>query len=349
MQVGRTGICLTAVIWVFLALAPVLFDEWRISQLSQYMTYGIFAISLALVWGQGGMLCFGQAMFFGIGAYLMALTTLGKLPFLGTSQAIGMLLAILGPALAAFIFGYVLFRGRGLSGAFFAIVTLSAAVIMEIGARHWRFIGGFNGLLGVPPLQAPWRQGHEAYLSTGETFYVVFVVALAAYLLMLRVQRSPFGTVLASIRGNEDRTRYFGYDVSRYKIAAFTLSGGVAGCAGALFAAQLGFVSPTLTGFGLSTEVLIWTAVGGRSVLMAAFLGAILVRGIEGMLFGVLGNYWLMALGVIFIVTVVVAPRGLFGRILALPLPSRLAIRQGSPPQEDWPSGKDRPRRTKVG
>jgi aspartate kinase len=84
-------------------------------------------------------------------------------------------------------------------------------------------------------------------------------------------------------------------------------------------------------------------------VLMAAFLGAILVRGIEGMLFGVLGNYWLMALGVIFVLTVVVAPRGLFGRFLALPLPGRLVIRQGSPPQEDWPSGKGRPGRKKVG
>lgn len=323
MATGRHGIWLTAAIWLLLALAPVVLDDWRIGQLAQYMTYGIFALGLALIWGQGGILSFGQAIFFGLGAYLMALTTLGKLDVLGRSQEIGIALAIMLPALAANLAGRVLFGGRGLSGAFFAIVTLSAAVIVEIAARHWRFIGGFNGLLGVPPLEAPWRSGYDAPLSTVELFYFVLISALAVYLLVLWVQRSPFGTVLASIRGNEDRTRFFGYDTAAAKTAAFTLAGAISGYAGALFTAQFGFVSPTVAGFGLSTEVLIWTAVGGRGVMMAAFLGAILVRGVEAALFGILGNFWLMALGLAFIVTVVVAPEGLFGRLLALPPPRR--------------------------
>ena len=148
---------------------------------------------------------------------------------------------------------------------------------------------------------------------------LLYAIVLVVYLMLLVIERSPFGTVLRTIRGNEYRTGFFGYDVAEYKTVAFTVSGAVAGLAGALFTAQFGFVSPALIGFALSTEVLIWTAVGGR--------GALLVRSVEGVLSENLGNYWLLILGLLFVVTVVVAPRGLFGVVLSLPLPRRLTRR----------------------
>ena len=160
-----------------------------------------------------------------------------------------------------------------------------------------------------------------------ETFYAIFAIVLAVYLGLLAIERSPFGTVFRAIRDNEQRTGFFGYRVTDYKTVAFTISGAVAGLAGALFTLQFGFVSPALIGFALSTEVLIWTAVGGRGVLLAAFLGAVLVRSVEGVLSENLGNYWLLILGLLFVLTVVVAPRGLFGVVLSLPLPRRLAGR----------------------
>jgi ABC-type branched-subunit amino acid transport system permease subunit len=236
---------LTALVWAALLLAPLVLDEWRVSQLAQLLTYGIFALSLAFIWGQAGILCFGQAIFFGIGAYVMALVTLGKFPMFGASQWTGMLLASATAGVAAALLGLFLFRGRGLSGAHFAIVTL-------------------------------------------------------------------------------------GYDVLSAKLFAFTVSGGVAGLAGALFTAQFGFVSPPLLGFALSTEVLIWVAVGGRGVLLGALLGAILVRTVENTLSDSLGEYWLLAMGLLFIVIVVFAPEGLFGRLLRLPPPRRLS--KMSPP-----------------
>ena len=109
------------------------------------------------------------------------------------------------------------------------------------------------------------------------------------------------------------------------KPSAWRLSASVAGLAGGLFVTQFGFVSPALIGAALSTEVLIWTAVGGREVLLAAFLGALLVRSVEGALSDRLGYYWLLALGALFVATVVFFPAGLLGRLLALPLPRRLA------------------------
>ncbi len=320
MSTRYLGVVLTIAVWVALAGVPLFADEWSVSQLGQYLTYGILAMSLSFIWGQVGILCFGQAIFFGLGGYMMGLTTLERFTWFGGSQVAGLLLATFVPALAAYVLGKLLFVGRGLSGAFFAIVTLCAAFIVEISAQRIDFIGGFDGLLGVPPLEFGWRQGDEM-LSANETFYVVLGSALLIYLLVLFIQRSPLGVVLAAIRNNEPRTASFGYRTTSYKVLAFTISGAMAGYAGALFTAQFGFVSPAVIGTALSTEVLIWVAVGGRAVLMAALLGVVLVRSVESVLSTALGPYWLLTLGVFFILTVVVMPEGVFGRLMRLPLP----------------------------
>jgi branched-chain amino acid transport system permease protein/urea transport system permease protein len=199
------------------------------------------------------------------------------------------------------------FLGKGLSGAYFAIVTLCAAVVVEALAQQWSFIGGFNGLLGIPPLGAPWRSATHGYLTPVENYLFMLAVAVLVFLGLLGVVRSPIGTVLAAIRDNDQRTAFFDEDVSRFKVWAFVVSG----LAGGLFVTQFSFVAPSLIGFGLSIEVLIRIAVGGRNVLMAAFLGALLVRSVEGALSDRLGNFWLLVLGVLFVVTVVLMPNGL--------------------------------------
>lgn len=316
-MVPRLSLLLSLGFGMALVLAPLVLDDWRLSQLAQLLTYGLFALSLAFIWGQAGILCFGQAIFFGVGAYLMALVTLGEFPLLGDSQWTGLLLAMLGAGAVAFALGVFLFGGRGLTGAHFAIVTLCASVVVEIAARRWDFIGGFNGLLGVPPLVVPWERD-DIYLTSMETYFLILAIVGLTYLLLLWLSRSPLGTLLAAIRSNEDRTRFLGFDVTAAKLFAFCLSGMVAGLAGALFTAQFGFVSPPLVGFALSTEVLIWVAVGGREVLLAAVAGAMLVRWGENLLSDRLGQYWLLAMGLLFIIVVIVAPRGLFGRLMDL-------------------------------
>jgi hypothetical protein len=158
---GFLGVNLTVLVWVLLFLAPLALDEWTVSQFGQYLTYGILAMSLAFIWGQVGILCFGQAIFFGLGAYLMALTTLEKFTWFGGSQIMGLLLATVGPAIAAYILGKMLFVGRGLSGAFFAIVTLCAAVVVEIVAQRIEFIGGFVGCAAFVCGLARWRHDDD--------------------------------------------------------------------------------------------------------------------------------------------------------------------------------------------
>jgi len=267
------------------------------------MAYGIFAMALAFIWGQAGILSFGQAIFFGIGGYCMGLVTLGQLPLVGDSTFAGLLLA-----LARTRLGGRLFCHR-----------------YPVRGRHRRDTrGGFNGLLGIPPFLVPWRTEADAYLTPTEIYFLMLAASLVVYLVLSYIIWSPVGTVLAAIRDNDQRTAFFGYNIVSYKVGAFVVSALVSGLAGALFVKQFGFAAPSLIGFGLSAEVLIWVAVGGRNVLLAAFLGALLVRSVEGELSDRLGDYWLLALGMLFVLTVVLMPTGLFGRILMPPVPKRL-------------------------
>jgi branched-chain amino acid transport system permease protein/urea transport system permease protein len=322
---------LTIGIWIALFTAPLWLGEWQLSELTQFLCYGLFAMSLAFVWGQAGLLCFGQAIFFGIGAYLMAVITKGMIPGVPDVTALGLLAAVLVPGLIAILAGALMFQGRGLSGAYFAIVTLCAALIAERAASHWAFIGGFNGLLDVPPLRIGLGAKPVEPLAPISGYYVMAGAAACAYGLLIWLERSPLGTALRAIRDNEVRTSYFGFNVASFKTLAFAASACVAGFAGGLFATQFGFVSPALIGVPLSTEVLIWAALGGREVLLAAFLGAIVVRSVESALSEALGYYWLLVLGMLFVASVIVFPRGLLGRLLSLPPPSRMLRAAVSP------------------
>lgn len=311
----------TLAVWVVLAALPLVLGLWELAMFSQLLIYGIAAISLAFIWGQGGLVSFGQALFFGAGAYAMSLTAKGMLPGIPESPWLGLLFAVAAGAVFGALTGVALFFGKGLRTAYFGIITIAAAVIAERVATNWRYIGGFNGLLDVPPLPLPGGLDSADPL-TG--YLLVLGFALLAFLFLLAVERSPYGTVLRGIRCDERRIMSLGYFVPLWKVLALAISGGVAGLAGGLFATQFSFVSPAVIGLALSTEILIWAAVGGKAVLMAAFIGAIIVKYMEGYLSETIGNYWLLVTGIAFIAVVVLFPEGLLGRIFKLPPPARL-------------------------
>lgn len=316
----RTTI-LTALVWLGFALLPLFIETYYVGQLSLFIVYGIFAMSLALIWGQIGLICFGQAVFFGIGAYTMAIITKGMVPGLEgfTSSYGGLVVAAVLAAMFANVLGRFLFYGKGVAGANFAIVTLAISIIAERLAVNWDFIGGFNGLSYIPPIDLGLAGASFNLLDRIRFYYFVFAMAIAIYFALSVLTRSTYGSVLRAIRDSEERTTFFGYDTVSYKLSMFTLSAGIAGFAGALFVTQLSFASPSLLGFTLSTEVLIWVALGGKTVLLAAFLGAIIVRMVESVLSQTLGYYWLLALGIIFVVSVLFFPRGLLGAVLMPP------------------------------
>jgi ABC-type branched-subunit amino acid transport system permease subunit len=307
-------------VWGGLAALPLFMGAWQVGQIAQYLTYGIFAMSLALIWGQCGLLSFGHAVFFGLGAYAMSLTTLGMLPgwLAGwTSSYLGVVLALVVPAIVANILGRFLFYGRGLQGAQLAIVMLAVAVVAERVMTRWSYAGGMNGLMSVPPVNlGAFGLVYELY-DPLPLFYGTLIAALVVYVLLEALVRSRRGVVLRAVGADEARTGFLGHDTRSVKLAVFTLSAAVAGFAGGLFAGQFGFVSPPLIGFGLSTEVLIWVALGGRRALITAFLGAIVVRLAENALGDLLGPAWLLGLGLLFVLCMIFLPRGLLGEVYA--------------------------------
>ena len=311
-------LCLS--IWGLLLLAPLL-PGLDLNRLTQLLSYGLFAVSLAFIWRQAALLCFGHALFFGVGAYLAALTSKGMIPGLPESAWLGVIFAVFGGGLIATVIGLALFIGRVVKGAFFGIITLCAGVIAERIATNWDAIGGFNGLLDVPP---PPLWGGLDMLDPISGYLIVLLIVSFMTALLAFFAASPWGSVLRSIGADETRAATFGYSVARHKVAAFALGGAVAGLAGGLFAGQFGFVAPSTLGFTLSTEVLIWVAIGGRQSLTAALVGAILIKYLEGFLSDALGQYWLLVLGLVLVFVVMYFPRGLLGGVLSNAIPARL-------------------------
>jgi ABC-type branched-subunit amino acid transport system permease subunit len=286
--------------------------------LAIYFAYALLAVSLAFVWGHVGLLSLGHAVYFGIGAYAMSVVTLGMLPGLPglRSTWVGFLAAVLASGAAAAVLGWFFFASRGLRGAFLGIVTLALAVIVERIATRSTWLGGLNGLLNVPPITLGLNGGGPEVYDPLTLYYVMLGVLAAVLAAMRLVVRSRFGIVLAAIRENELRAWTLGHDVRRLKMRAFALSGAVAGLAGALFVVQFGFASPSLIGFALSADVLIWVALGGRGALIAAALGAIAARLLEVRLAATLGELWPLALGLAFMACVILLPNGLFGEAI---------------------------------
>ena len=246
------GIGLVGVIGIaFLVLVPRLFELDVVLELTVYMIMAILALSLALIWGYGGILCFGQSAFFGLGAYTYAIAMFN----IGEST-IPLLLAIILPAAFAALLGYFMFYGR-ISDVYLGVITLTVTLILfnsvnstagpefRIGSAR---LGGFNGIPGIPPLNFPGNK--SAPIDLEGMFYLATVSLLATYFGLRLLLASRFGRIIVGIRENERRAELLGYDPRAYKLATFTIGGALAGFAGCLFANRGNFVSPTI--FGLA-------------------------------------------------------------------------------------------------
>ena len=294
---------------------PIFGQEYAIEQVTQYFIYGIFAMSLDIIWGYVGIFSFGHAVFFGLGGYFMTLVTKQMIPYITVfhSTYAGLIFGIGMPALFAVLLGYFLFYSR-IAGPYFAILMLAICVIFERIAVDWYYVGGFNGIYDIPPLtlSIPGIFAFEI-IQPILLYYVILGITVGSYIFCYRVVRSPFGSILSAIKDNEERVEFFGYNIPRYKIKIYAISAGIAGLAGALFAAVFSYVGPTIIGFVMSTEVLIWVILGGKGTLIGAMLGAILVRSLEAFLSDIMAYYWILLLAFILIICVMFFPKGVFG------------------------------------
>lgn len=259
--------------------APFYVDLFQLMQLTVFAAMAILALSLGFIWGYGGILCFGQTSFFGLGAYAYAIAAIN----FGDSTP-ALVIAILVPVIFAALLGYFMIYG-GISDVYLGVITLTVSLILlnlvnstagdfyKIGNAR---LGGFNGIPGVPTINMP---GNSGYILSPEQAWVLTGLALIVVYLGLRALiASTFGRVIIAIRENETRAALLGYDPRIYKLLTFMIGGAVAGFAGALYVNWGAFVSPTIFALGLSAQIIIWVIIGGRGTLIGPIIGCLLVQ-----------------------------------------------------------------------
>ena len=298
---------------VALALFPLVGGKFGVDLVTKMMVFAIFALSLELLVGQVGLVCFGQAAFFGIAAYAAVRLTPQSAP-----ASIGWLLpaAVLASGAYALFMGSLSIRTRGV---YFIMVTLAFSQMAYYVAHDTPLGGGTDGIyLSLVPTFA--IAGFELVdLSKARPFYYFALFMLAAVFAALALLlRSRFGRALAGIRVNEQRMRAAGFSTYPYKLAAFVISGMVAGVAGFLFAVKDGFVNPELMGWNVSGTVLMMIILGGIGSLHGAVLGAFAFSLLQELfksqaIFGDFSKHWHLGVGGTIILAVALLPRGLAG------------------------------------
>jgi len=294
--------------FVLLALYPLVAGNYGVDLVTKIMVYAIFALSLELLVGGTGLVCFGHAGFFGIGAYAAVLLS----PESGNGSLLLLLLAsVLAAAVYALVVGALSLRTKGV---YFIMVTLAFAQMAYYVVHDTPLGGGTDGIyLNTKPALGP------LVLDTPLAVYGFTLLCLVGVFVKLALlQGSRFGRALAGIRVNEQRMRATGFATYPYKLAAFTISGAIAGLAGFLFAVKDGYVNPEMLSWHLSGAVLIMIILGGighlRGALIGAFAFALLQEFFKSeAIFGNFAKHWHLGLGITIILSVALLPKGLVG------------------------------------
>jgi urea transport system permease protein len=349
---------------VAILCAPLFVGDFWLNRIAKYLVYGMLGIAMAISWGYAGILNLGQGLFFGLGAYMLAMslklasaTSLQQgsdrpvpdfmlwnaepgaptqlccitkasflwLPF--QSQWFGMAMGITLPTLVALALGLIIFRNR-IAGVFVSIITLALVLLVRLVMIDAQPVtNGFNGLTDLGWFKLA---GFEFDPYLVQTYYLI-AVSLAVVLILSRLLiETRAGLVLQAIRDDQNRARYLGFDVPLYQTFFFAVSAAIAGFAGMLYVIVAEFASPTFMDLTFSISMVVWAAVGGRASLLGACIGAILINTISATVSETEGfaEAWKAIIGFIFVIVVLYLPHGLAG--LAHDLIDRLVNRRGA-------------------
>lgn len=331
------GVALLALL-IFVVF-PLTLDAFRLNMVGKYLTYAFVAVGLVLCWGYGGILSLGQGVFFGVGGYCMAMflkleasdplstkiqstpgipdfmdwNQITELPWLWVpfhSFSFTLLAVILVPVVLAFIIGTALFKRR-VGDVYFSIVTQAIALILTVLiVGQQGLTGGVNGITDLKTLLGWDLRSDSAKLL----LYFINAALLFGCIFIGRfVLASKLGRLLMAMRDKEERVRFSGYDVASFKIFVFCIAAAFSAIGGAMFALQVGFMSPSFVGIVPSIEMVIFAAVGGRMSLLGAVYGALLVNYGKTYFSESFPELWLYLMGGLFIAVVMYFPNGLAG------------------------------------
>lgn len=308
----KSAAAVVAIGLAMLVALPSMLDDFSLIQVTIYLVMSVLALSLGFIWGFGGILCFGQAAFFGLGAYTYAISVVN----LGDST-VPFLLAIALPALFAAALGYVIFYGR-LSDVYMGVITLTVTLILfnlvnSTAGPEWKIghapLGGFNGIPAIPPLNFPGDPDNA--ITPRGMFNLSLGALLAVYAGLRWLIASRIGHVIVAIKENEQRALLLGYDARAYKLLVFTLGGAIAGLAGCLFANWGAYTSPTIFGLAQSAQIIIWVIVGGLGTLVGPVVGCVLIQWLTTQIGTQQAFNANLVLGAILVGFVLLVPRGL--------------------------------------
>ncbi|PTW61361.1 amino acid/amide ABC transporter membrane protein 2 (HAAT family) [Breoghania corrubedonensis] len=297
---------------VVVALAPGYLDLFTVMQLTLFASMAVLSLSLAFIWGFGGILSFGQSAFFGLGGYAYAVAV-GN--FGDSTPAI--VLAILVPALFAGALGYFVFYGR-ISDVYLGVITLTVTLILfnvvnstagneyTIGSVR---LGGFNGIPAIQTFNMPFDPSDILYPE--HAWWVTGGLLIVVYLGLRLLIGSTFGRIAIAVRENETRAALLGYDPRLVKLGVFVIGGAIAGLAGALYVNWGAFVGPTIFSLSLSAEIIIWITVGSLGTLVGPILGCVLIQYLVSQIGTQQTFNSNLVLGVILVGFVLLLPKGI--------------------------------------
>ena len=317
-----------------LVIFPFVGSEYWIYVMSGIMAYIIFALSLDLLWGNTGLMSMGHSLLFGAGGYMIGIgcafannadwIEFDKLPWFLTplSSDIGAFaMAIILPGIISLIIGFFMFTGK-IQGVFFSLITLALAGVAELFViNQSKYTHGNSGISIIS--RTVFSNAKEDRWDTFTFYFIVLAFLIAVYFICLLIVNSRLGKVLQAVRENESRLTFFGYKASAFKMLIYSISGMIAGLAGALYVRTQGSVNSTAVGINLATLVLVWVAVGGRGNLTGAMVGTLVLQVAETILNSVFSGisadfaqYWKLVLGVIILLIVFFIPKGMVGTFI---------------------------------
>jgi urea transport system permease protein len=291
--------CFAAVLAVALVY-PAFADSYDVGNFSYFLIWIFMALGLCLMWGYGGMLSFGQTLFFGISGYgygVLAINMGG-----GTTT------------IAALVFSVLIAMVGGISGIFFGIVTLSATLVLafflgQTAGPEWHIgparLNGFNGMKGMDPLAVG-----DVYIEGSALYYVMIALIVIVYIALRMLMNSSIGNVIVATRENPQRAEMLGYDVRKYQLLTFVVGSGLAGLSGALYTSWGQFITPSSIGLPAAAMPIVWVAFSGRSDLTATLVGSFVLLFAFQTITIYSQQAALVLMGGLLLATVMLAPQG---------------------------------------
>ncbi|MFB7155821.1 branched-chain amino acid ABC transporter permease [Lysinibacillus sp. NPDC056232] len=308
MRLSLQHLCFFLMLAILVLLPFVNDSRTIIILLTQIFIFGILAMSYDILLGYTGIVSFGHAMFFGLGAYTTAVMLKQMEPTLSTflvSIIVGMLLA----GFISFLVGLLTLR---LKSHFFAMLTLAFSGLFLVVAEKWRSVTyGNDGFT----FRAP-----EIFRDRMTFYFFVLACLVIIFLALYRFVNSPTGRILIAVRENEQRTKSLGYNTLYYKVIASVVAGTVASLAGSLYAISLRFVNTSVMTMDITLDALLMTIIGGVGTLVGPLLGSAVIEYAQHALSGLARDYpiferWIIFFGVLYILAVIFFPKGIIGSL----------------------------------